>query len=51
MNRVEHLTEELLERLLESSDISDYLDSQAVVERELPDYLFAKANRGATMPS
>ncbi|MBU9111185.1 XRE family transcriptional regulator [Bifidobacterium ruminantium] len=41
MNRVEHLTEELLERLLESSDISDYLDSQAVVERELPDYLFA----------
>ncbi|HAK71720.1 helix-turn-helix transcriptional regulator [Bifidobacterium sp. UBA6881] len=38
---MEHLTEELLERLLASSDIAEYLDSQAVHEYHLTDYLFA----------
>ena len=35
----EHLTEELLDRLLHSAKIETYLDEEHITDRALPDYL------------
>ena len=58
----EHLTEELLDRLLHSAKIETYLDEEHITDRALPDYLnelldrsgiFSPANPGreGTTPS
>ena len=41
----EHLTEELLKRLLSSSSIEAYLDRESIVDRTLPTYLHELLNR------
>ena len=47
----EHLTEELLDRLLASASIEQYLDEGLVSARTLTDYLFDRMEAHGLKPS